>query len=85
MDYEYRIQLLEKETAHLREMQRLAIDRQDTADMRLDKLGEIAHLLASKIDTLASTVDTLASKVDTLAVKMDSFIDMMLRQPHNGH
>ena len=71
MDYEYRIQLLEKETAHLREMQRLAIDRQDTADMRLDKLGEITHLLASKIDTLVT--------------KMDSFIDMVLHQPHNAH
>ena len=71
MDYEYRIQLREKETAHLREMQRLAIERQDTADMRLDKLGEITHLLASKIDTLVT--------------KMDSFIDIVLHQPHNGH
>jgi hypothetical protein len=78
MDYEFRIQLLEKETAHLREMQQLSIQRQDTTDMRLDKLGEITHLLVE-------STTLLGSKIDALVTRMDSFLDTALRPPHNGH
>jgi hypothetical protein len=85
MDYEFRIQLLEKETTHLREMQRMMIERQDAADARLDRLGEITQSLAESTTRLGVNIDTLGANIDTLVTKMDTFIDTLLRQPRNGH
>ena len=84
MDYEFRIQLLEKETTHLREMQRM-IERQDAADARLDRLGEITQSLAESTTRLGVNIDTLGANIDILVTKMDTFIDTLLRQPRNGH
>ncbi|MFN0165572.1 MAG: hypothetical protein ACKV22_03995 [Bryobacteraceae bacterium] len=78
MDYEFRIHLLETETAHLKEMLQIARERQDTADNRLDRLQSITL-------NAANTVDKLAATVDVLAGKMDALVEALLRQHSNGH
>ena len=54
------------------------IERPNTADLRLDRLGEITQ-------SLAESTTRLGAKIDTLVSKMDVFIDTLLRQPHSGN
>jgi predicted nuclease with TOPRIM domain len=91
MDYEFRIQLLEKETTHLKEMQRLLGDHTDITDDRLDKLQAITGgLVESMVELrtnvvqLTVTVDKLATKVDHFAKKVDELVEALLREPRNG-
>jgi uncharacterized protein YoxC len=77
MDYEFRIQLLEKETAHLKEMQRLLGDDADVTDDRLDKSQAITGGLVESMVELRSNVVHFAKKVDDL-------VEALPREPRNG-
>lgn len=60
---EYRIQLLEKELAHAREMQALMRARQDSADGRFERIEGYLYAIAKHLESLAAKVDTIAAAV----------------------
>jgi hypothetical protein len=77
MDYEFRIKLLEQETAHFREMQKLLRERQDTTDERMDKLQALSKETLEAVAALTGNITILAAKVDQIA-------DMILGKRSNG-
>ena len=77
MDYEFRIKVLEQETAHLTAMKDIARERQDTTDNRLTKLEAISL-------ENAETVKSLAESVLSLVGRMDQLIEAMTAQRRNG-
>ena len=78
MDYEFRIKLAEKELAHLRDMQEIQRQRQDTTDARFEA---IERLLFESVQLNKQTAENLA----VLTAKFDTLIEALGRQPRNGH
>jgi len=74
MDYEFRIKLLEAETAHLKEMQQLLGNHQDITDARLDKMGSIVSSLLQSMVELRNVVVQTSADVAKLAKTVDDLI-----------
>ena len=90
MDYEFRIKLLETELTHVREMQQLCHQRQDTFDGRLDLTKMLIDKLTTNVDNLATTVGVLSEKVDgitdnidKLTTNVNNLVGALLRQNPN--
>jgi DNA repair exonuclease SbcCD ATPase subunit len=85
-DYEFRITWAEKELAHLKEMQALASERQNTTDDRLDRIQTIlrdhtemfadVHATLHEVSELqkeqARAVLTLTDRLDALTGNVDA-------------
>ena len=84
MDYEYQILRHEKELAHLREMQQLLGDHQDTTDRRLDKIQEMLHDAAEALVSLTAQAATTRADLQTLGAHLDALIKALGRQHPNG-
>jgi hypothetical protein len=84
VDYEFRIKLLETETAHLKEMQHLLGAHQDITDERMDKMGSIASGLLESMVELRNAVMQTTVDVAKLAKKVDDLVDALLKEPRNG-
>jgi len=84
MDYEFRIKLLETETAHLRAMQKLIEGHEDITDNSLKYASDaIAGLLRITSETTANVAaNTLA--IAALGRKVDQLVDAMLHTGGNG-
>jgi hypothetical protein len=84
MDYEYRIKLLETETAHLREMQKLIEGHEDTTDAGLkhasDAIAGLMRLSAENTSQIAANSVAIAQ----LGIKVDQLVDAMLHTGGNG-
>ena len=74
MGYEFRIKLLEAETAHLKEMQQLLSSHQDITDARLEKMDSIAGSLLQSMVELRSLVGQTSADVGKLAKVVDGLI-----------
>ena len=77
VDYEFRILMLEKETAHLREMKDLHSARMDAHQGSLDTIEGLLRENSCQLVTLTANVNTLAGKVDAL-------VSALLREHPNG-
>ena len=91
MDYEFRIKLLETETAHLKEMQHLLGAHQDITDARLDKMQSVVTgLLDSMVELRNAVMQTTvavaktSTDLDKLTRKVDDLVDALLKEPRNG-
>jgi hypothetical protein len=84
MDYEFRIKLLETETAHLKEMQQLLGAHQAITDTRLEHweriIGGLVELSKENTTQIAANTVQIAS----LAAKLDKLVEALLREPRNG-
>jgi hypothetical protein len=78
MDYEFKILLLEKETAHLREMQALTRAHVDVHDTTLASLEQIALRTERNLEAISAHVEALAAKLEAL-------VAALLREHPNGH
>lgn len=78
MDYEYRILLAEKELAHLKEMQKLLGQHQDTTDLRLAKIQEMLH------DAIAA-ITSLTAQVAATSADLQTLVKALGWQHPNGH
>ena len=76
-DYEFRITMLEKETAHLREMKDLHSARMDAHQNSLDTIEGLLRENSRQLVDLTGTVTVLAGKVDAL-------VSALLRDHSNG-
>ena len=85
VDYEFRIKLLEKETAHLKEMQTLLGQGEDVADDRLDKTQAILATVGTRLQEIAEAHNNLTIDLDRLDKKFEALVDLLLHQPRNGH
>lgn len=85
MDYEFRIQLAERELAHLKELQQMQRSHLDTHDQSIEAIHGNLALLISANNATAQNLESLTARVDTLATKIDTLVDALLRQPRNGH
>lgn len=85
MDYEFRITLLEKELAHVRELQQLRGGRQDINDERLDKCQALVIETATNLSRCEAVVESLGGKLDHLTADVDRLVKLMLGQKTNGH
>jgi len=90
VDYEFRIKLLETELAHMREMQQLGRERQDTADGRLDltkvlidNLVIIATRNNESIGRNTESIAMLTEKIDKLTTNVNNLVGALLRQNPN--
>lgn len=78
MDYEFKILLLEKETAHLREMQALMRTHLDAHDTTLKSLEAIMLRTEGNLERISSNMESLTEKLAAL-------IAALLREHPNGH
>jgi len=78
MDYEFSIQLLQKEAAHLKEMQDIARQRQDLTDQRLERIQDLLIQAATNIRDLTAAQATTDRNLKDL-------IEALLHRPTNGH
>ena len=85
MDYEFRIKLLEKETAHLKEMQEISRERHDTSEERLTLMQEILGAVTSRIQEVVEVQNQLAVDQRVTEQKLQQLIDLMIRGQQNGH
>ena len=84
MDYEFRIKLLETETAHLREMQKLIQDHEDITDNRLTQWEAIIKGLVATSDNLVKISAENTVNIAALGSKIDKLVDGMLHTGGNG-
>ena len=91
MDYEFRIKLLETETAHLRAMQKLIEGHEDITDNSLKYASDaIAGLLRITSETTANVaantiaIAAIGNRIDKLGIKVDQLVDAMLHTGGNG-
>jgi predicted RecB family endonuclease len=91
MDYEFRIKLLEQDTAHLREMWTLVRERQNINDVRLDKLQALSKETIESLAALQTmsrnnveAIAALTANITTLAAKVDRIADTILGERRNG-
>jgi len=66
MDWEFKIQVMERELAHLREMKDLHNARLNAGDARHDALEALVTDLGKSVTQLTVNVTVLAAKIDTL-------------------
>jgi len=85
VDYEFRIKLLEKETAHLKEMQEISRERHDTSEERLTLMQEILGAVTSRIQEVVEVQNQLAVDQRVTEQKLQQLIDLMIRGQQNGH
>ena len=83
MDYEFRIKLLETELTHMREMQQLARERQDTADGRLDSTKVLIDNLVITANKNNESIGMLTEKIDKLTTNVNNLVGALLRQNPN--
>lgn len=77
MDYQFRIELAEKELAHLREMQTLIRARQDAHEQSLDAS-------AKRFERIEITLEKLAAAQLVTEQKLQSLITLLVREHGNG-
>jgi hypothetical protein len=85
VDYEFRIKLLERETAHLKEMQEISRDRHDTHDERLTLIQQILGAVSSRIQEVVEVQNQLAVDQRVTEQKLQQLIDVLLGGQQNGH
>jgi hypothetical protein len=83
MDYEFRIKLLETELTHMREMQQLLRERQDTADGRLDSTKVLTDNLLIIATKNSESIGMLTEKIDKLTTNVNNLVGALLRQNPN--
>ena len=83
MDYEFRIKLLETELTHMREMQQLARERQDTTDGRLDSTKVLIDNLIIIATKNNESIGMLTEKIDKLTTNVNNLVGALLRQNPN--
>jgi hypothetical protein len=92
VDYEFRIKSLERETAHLKEMQELSRERHDTSDERLTLIQEILATVGQRLQELVGAQNNLFIAQEKLTLdqsvteqKLQQLIDIIIRGQQNGH
>ena len=92
MDYEFKILLLEKETAYLREVQALTRAHVDIHDTGIAALHQITmrternlESISGHLDALTVNIEALSLKVDRLTANMETLVAALLREHPNGH
>ncbi len=83
MDYEFKIKLLETELTHMREMQQLVRERQDTADGRLDSTKVLIDNLLTTATKNNESIGMLTEKIDKLTTNVNNLVGALLRQNPN--
>jgi predicted transcriptional regulator len=85
MDYEFRIQVAEKELAHLREMQRLMRSNLDAHDASFDAAIKRFERIEANLESVSAMQKTLSTAQLVTEQKMQGLIDLLVREHANGH
>jgi chromosome segregation ATPase len=92
MDYEWKILMLDKEVAHLREMKDLGRGRMDAHGASIEALHGYLNAIAGNLketteslSKTAVTVEAISTRVESLSVKLDALVEALLREHPNGH
>ena len=92
MNYEFRIHSLERELAHLREMQTIHRAHTDVHDTSFEAIGNRLGNIDANLDKLSSLQVVTEEKLQSLLTtqkateqKLQSLIDLLLREHPNGH
>lgn len=85
MDYEWRIQIAEKELAHLREMQTLAHAHQDTTDQNVHILGNRMDRVEADLAETAANLKEASNLAKVTQQKLTELINALHGGQRNGH
>ena len=85
MDYEYRIQLAEKELAHYREMQTILRSHQDAHDRSIEGLKTIQQRTEANLEKLSVAQLVTEARLESLGKALEAFIAALAREHSNGH
>ncbi len=84
MDYEFHIQLAEKELAHLREMQPLMRSHQEAHDRSFTVVGSRLDRIEENLENVTSVLKELSLAQAATEQKLQGLIEILTRGERNG-
>jgi hypothetical protein len=84
VDYEFSIELCEKELIHLREMQALMRAHVDTHDASFSAVGGRMDRIETNLERIEVTVGQVAEMQKVTEQKLQGLIDTLAREHSNG-